>query len=128
MEPPPAGLFLRRQTGQRRLVAHTGKVGIALPVPEQFPHGCAGVSGRFIGLLRPQGQVGRQPVERLLAPPRQLLDVEFATVLALTGSGQRGGAGGVVTVLGLQVVGQLRLGGEGAPSVVPSKGAWVRTR
>ena len=39
--------------------------------------------------------------------------VELGRVLALAGGGQRGEAGGVVAVVGPQVVGQLGVGGEG---------------
>ena len=81
----------------RSCLLHLGAVG-----------GLAGLQ-----LLGPQGQVGAEPVEGLLPQARSLLVVELGRVLALAGGGQRGEAGGVVAVPGLQVVGQLGVGGEG---------------
>jgi len=59
------------------------------------------------------GQVGPQPVERLLAEAGTFLVIEFVGVRALARGSQGSGTGGVVTVLCIQVFGQLRLGGEG---------------
>ena len=56
--------------------------------------------------LRPRRQVGLEPVDRLLAPAGPGGIVERRIILALAASGQRRGAGGVVAVLGLHVVGQ----------------------
>ncbi len=60
-----------------------------------------------------QSQVGAEPVEGLLPLSYSLNVFELGRVLALGGGGQRGGTGGVVAVCGLQVVGQLGVGGEG---------------
>jgi hypothetical protein len=64
-------------------------------------------------LLAVQHQVGAEPVEGLLAQASLFLVVERGGVLALPGGGLRGVAGGVVAVVGRQVVGQFGVGGEG---------------
>ena len=63
--------------------------------------------------LRPRRQIGREPVDRLFPPAGLGLIVERRVILALAATGQRRGAGGVVAVLDLHVLGQLRLSLEG---------------
>ena len=63
--------------------------------------------------LRPGGQLGLQPAEGLAAELRPGGVVGRRVVLALPGGGQRRGAGGVVAVLGLAVVAELRVGLQG---------------
>ena len=72
----------------------------------------AGLARGLVHHLPVRLQVGPQPVQGLLTQAGALLVVELVRVLALSATGQRGGADGVVAVLGVQVVEQLRLLGE----------------
>ena len=74
--------------------------------------------GKVVGLagLRqtaPVSEVGFQPVEGLLTQAGLFLVALASGVVALAAAGQRGTAGGVVTVCRLPVVGQLGVSGEG---------------
>ena len=94
-------------------IADADEVGVLLPALHSPVDRGAGNEIGTLKLLGVQGQVGAQPVEGLLAQAGALLVVELGRVLALAGGGQRGEAGGVVAVSGLEVVGQLGVGGEG---------------
>src|SRR5262245_33548364 len=79
-----------------------------------------GAPGRGAGLVRllvqqaaPCLQLGPQPAQGQAAEVSTLLAFEFVGVLALATAGQRGSAGGVITVARLEVVGQPGVGSEG---------------
>src|SRR5262249_5445429 len=107
----PAGPLPLRQLLQRLLVTDACQVGVLLPVRQGLPRLLA-LPGRPLDRLGPEGEVGLQPAQRLLAQPGPLLVAELAGILALACAGQGGGAGGVVAVAGPQVTGQVRLLGE----------------
>src|SRR5262249_3124880 len=54
----------------------------------------------------PRLQIGPKPLQGLAAEVGTLLAFELVSVLALAAAGQRGSAGGVITVAGLEVGGQ----------------------
>ena len=108
----PGGTFLLGEFRQPGLVAQAGEVGIVLPVLQRLR-----APRRDFGLAAverpgPGGQLVLEPAEGLAAElgPRGLIGRRI--VLPLTAAGQRGGAGGVVAVLGLAIVGQLGVGLE----------------
>jgi hypothetical protein len=82
-------------------------------VPKGLLHQSPRLRRPTLRLLAPQGQVGTQPAQRLLAQTGAVLVVEPGGVFPLASGGEGGGAGGVVAVAGLQVFGQFGLGLEG---------------
>src|SRR5262249_54325363 len=96
--------------GQTGLVAYTGQVLVALPLPE-LP--CDfGALGRFVARrgLREARQVGPKPFEGLGAPAGLLPLV--GRLLPPTATGQGGGLGGPEPAAGLDLVRQARLDPE----------------
>ena len=84
-----------------------------LPVLEGLRDDGPGLGRAGFEELRPGGQLGLEPVEGLAAELGLGGVVGRRVVLALAGGGQGGGAGGVVAVLGLAVVAELRVGLQG---------------
>jgi hypothetical protein len=67
----------------------------------------------FVGEAAVSGQVSPQPVEGLVVEVGTLLVIQFASVHTFDGGTQGSSTGGVVAMLGIQVVGQFRGGSEG---------------
>src|SRR5207248_4935917 len=85
---------------------------VLLPVLHPLPHH-AGLVWLFLKQPAIRGQIGPQPIKGLAAEAATLLGIALVRVLALAATSEGGRAACVVAVLGLQVIGQLRLGGEG---------------
>src|SRR5262249_13817342 len=75
-------LLLVRELGDGIRLAQAGEVGVSLPVPERVLHLPAVFRLAALQSLRPQGQVGPQPPQCLLAPAGAFLVVEFGCILA----------------------------------------------
>jgi hypothetical protein len=120
----PRRTFGLGQFAKNSLAAHTGEVVVLEPMLQPLGDGGAGLARGPVHHLPIRLQVGPQPVQSLPAQAATLLVIEGLGVLPLAAAGQRGGAGGVVAVLPLQVVGQLRLLGE--PLVVEAGGGCVQ--
>ena len=101
------------ELGQGLGVSDAGEVAILLPVIEGLGDERAGLGRAGFEELRPGGELGLQPADRLLSELRPGGLIGRRVVLALPGCGQRRGAGGVVAVLGPAVVAELRVGFEG---------------
>jgi hypothetical protein len=76
-------------------------------------HHSANNAHAAVETLPVRGKVRPEPVESLFAEASLFFGVELGGVLSLTGSGQRGGAGGAVTEGPFQLVSQSWLCGEG---------------
>src|SRR5665213_491216 len=83
----PFGAFGFGQLVQRGRVAHAGQVGILLPVPQFLLHGRPYLRLAAFRLLTPQGQVGPQPVERLLTQEGAIFVVQLVGAFSLSGDG-----------------------------------------
>ena len=96
--------LLRRQLLQGGLVADAGQLGVLLPVRQDLRQAAA--PDLALGEQpRRRRQVGAQPGQRLTPQRQPLLAAETGGVLDLSGAGQSGGAGGVVAVVVIQIVG-----------------------
>ena len=104
--------FGRRQLAQRGRVEQPGQVGVVPPGRQRLPSLDAIRLRAGVHLLGPGGQVKSQPVSRLFAQRFPLRLPEPGHVVAMTAAGQGGGAGGVESVTGAEVLGQLGCGCE----------------
>jgi hypothetical protein len=87
---PPIFPLRRRKFGQRRLVAHTREIGVRLPVAQALADELLLVrraSGPHLGI---SGQIGAQPIERLLPQIGALRVAQLAGVLAFAGGCEGG--------------------------------------
>jgi hypothetical protein len=94
-----------------------GAMGIThvsvLPVSRTGSPKVTGSKGRPNQPLPIGLQISPQSVESLLSHASAFFRIELVRILALSTAGEGGGAGGVVAMLCVQVVGQLRFLGEG---------------
>ena len=100
------------EPGQGLGVADAGEVAVLLPVAQGLGDGRACLGRAGFEELGPGGELGLQPPDGLAAQLRLRRVVGRRIVLALPGGGQGGGAGGVVAVLGLAIVAELRVAGQ----------------
>ena len=111
-EPFERRALVFRQLGQFLFIADAGEVGVFLPVlkgrRDLRLHLCrAGIED-----LGPSGKLGLEPFTSLAAELGLGGVIGRRLVLAVTRARQRGGAGGVVAMLGLVIVGTARFGRE----------------
>src|SRR5262249_38904071 len=111
-------LFFRGEFGESRGGANCSPVAFRLPGTQGQQNEQAILGRARAEELAPGRQLLLQPVEGLPAQFRLRRVIERRLVLAWTGSGPEGGAGGPVTELGLPVVAKLRVSLEGLAEVL----------
>ncbi len=109
-ERPPRLLFGLWELCQGLGIAEAGQVGVDLPVLESLDDDWSGF--HYVGVEQPSpgGQLGLEPTSGLSAEPGFRGVVQRPLVLARSGSGKCRHAGGVVAMLSLAVIRQLRSG------------------
>ena len=108
---PQCAAFLalgRRQPIHRFVVQQPVQLGIGPQMRQLLGNQNAICVRTAVQHAGPEGDFGPEPLAGPLAPPRPLRFAEPGAVAAATAANQRGGAGGPIAVVGVEVPGQSR--------------------